>query len=83
MVNCVKGSSRMRSEDLEAFIARLRASITASRAVSVECPLLNQTGGCQEVVLCKKDRDLVENNSFKCFHDEWKKGYWSVIFLMG
>jgi len=35
----------------------------------------------QEVVLCKKGRDLVENNSFKCFHDEWKKGYRSVEWV--
>ena len=33
-------SSRMRTEDLEAALASLRASITESRAVSVECPLL-------------------------------------------
>jgi len=31
-------SNRMRTEDLEAALAR--ASITESRAVSVECPLL-------------------------------------------
>jgi len=33
-------SSRMRTEDLEAALASLRASITESRAVSVECLLL-------------------------------------------
>jgi len=30
-------SSRMRTEDLEAALASLRASITESRVVSVEC----------------------------------------------
>jgi len=35
-----------------------------------------------EVVLCKKGRDLVENNSFKCFRDEWKNEYRSVILQM-
>ena len=34
-------SSRMSTEDLEAALASLRASTTESRAVSVECPLLN------------------------------------------
>jgi len=33
-------SSWTRTEDLEAALASLRASITESRAVSVECPLL-------------------------------------------
>jgi len=36
----------------------------------------------QEVVLCEKGRDLVENNSFKCLRDEWKKGYRSIIIQM-
>jgi len=35
-------SSRMRTEDLEAALASLRASIIESRAVSVECLLLKQ-----------------------------------------
>ncbi|XDV36020.1 hypothetical protein PO909_005874 [Leuciscus waleckii] len=33
----------------------------------------------QEVVLHKKGRDLVENNSFKCLRNECKKGYRAVI----
>jgi len=39
VVYCVKGR-RMRTEYLEVALASLRASITESRAVSVECPLL-------------------------------------------
>jgi len=35
----------------------------------------------QEIVLCKKGRDLVEDDSFKCFSNEWKKGYRSVGLL--
>jgi len=33
-------SSKMSTDDLEAALASLRALITKSRAVSVECPLL-------------------------------------------
>ncbi len=46
MVNCVKAadiSSKMSTEDLEAALASLRASVTESRAVSVEWLLLNNT----------------------------------------
>jgi len=74
-------SSRMRTEDLEAALASLRASITESRAVTVsnfETRLIV----FQEIVLCKKGRDLIENSSFKCFCHTWKKGYRSVIFQM-
>ncbi len=43
MVNCVESSrrsSKMSTEDLEAALASLRDSVTESRAVSVEWPLL-------------------------------------------
>jgi len=39
-VSIADRSSRMRTEGLEAALASLRASITESRAVSVECLLL-------------------------------------------
>ncbi len=50
MVDRIKAadrSSKISNEDLEAVLASLRASTTESKAVSVECPLLSQTGCCQ------------------------------------
>ncbi len=59
-------SSKMSTEDLEAALASLRASVTESRAVSVEWPLLKPDWFVvQNVVLCKKQRELVEHNSLK------------------
>ncbi len=57
-------SSKMSTEDLEAARASLRASVTESRAVSVEWPRVKPD--CLLLVLCKKQRELVENNSLKC-----------------
>uniref|UniRef100_A0A8C1YYX2 Cullin 4A n=1 Tax=Cyprinus carpio TaxID=7962 RepID=A0A8C1YYX2_CYPCA len=42
----------------------------------------HQTSGLvavQEVVLYKKQRELVEHSSFKCLCNEWKKGYRSYV----
>ncbi len=41
MSKAADGSSKMSTEDLEAALASLRVSVTESRAVSVEWPLLN------------------------------------------
>ncbi len=35
----------------------------------------------QEVVLCKKHRELVEHKMLKCLCNEWEKEYRSVVFL--
>ncbi len=62
MVNCVKGSrqiQQMSTEDLEAALASLRASVTESRAVSVEWPNSEaRLVVVQNVVLCKKQREV-------------------------
>jgi len=80
VLNAADRSSRMRTEDLDSALASLKASITESRAFSVEWPLL--LFAVQEVVLFKKGRDLVESNSFKCFCNKLKEGYLSLIFQM-
>ncbi len=74
--------SKMSTEDLEAALASLRASVTESRAVSVEWPLLKPDVVVQKVVLCKKQRELVEHNSLKCLSNEWKQvcGFLKVLF---
>ncbi len=66
MSKAADGSSKMNTEDLEAALANLRVSVTESRAVSVEWPLLKP--------------DWLLSNSLKCLYHEWKKGYRSVVF---
>ncbi len=59
-------SSKMSTEDLEAALASLRASVTESRAVSVEWPLLKPDGCCPGMLFCAREqRELVEHNSLK------------------
>ncbi len=64
MSNAADRSSKMSTENLETARASLRASVTESRAVSVEWPLVKPD--CLLLVLCKKQRELVENNSLMC-----------------
>ncbi len=67
--NCVKGSRQIQQdeyEDLEAALASLRASVTESRAVSVEWPLLKPDWLLSRMLFCaRKQRELVEHNSLK------------------
>ncbi len=76
-------SSRMRTDDLESAFAIRRASVTASSAVSVEWPLLKPDCLASSLLFCllwKKQWDLVEDNSFECFGNEWKERDRSVVF---
>jgi len=70
-------SSRMRTEDLE---ASLRASITESRAVSVECLLLKPDGLLSKRLFCVRKEEIWLKTTLKCFRDKWKKRYRSVTF---
>ncbi len=54
-------SSNISNEDLEAVLASLRSSITESKAVSVECPLLKPDWFLSRRLFCvRKAVDLVE-----------------------
>ncbi len=50
-------SSKMSTEDLEAALASLRASVTESRAVSVECPLLKPDWLLSRMLFCARNRE--------------------------
>ncbi len=50
-------SSKMSTEDLEAALASLRASVTESRAVSVECPLLKPDWLFSRMLFCARNRE--------------------------
>ncbi len=68
MVNCVKAadrSSKMSTEDLEAALASLRASVTESRAVSVEWPLLKPDWLLSRRLFCARNSEIWLN--FKNF----------------
>ncbi len=73
-------SSKMSTEDLEAALASPRASVTESRAVSVEWPLLKPDWLLSRRLFCARNKELVEHNSLKCLSNEWKQGYRSVVF---
>jgi len=51
-------SSRIRTEDLEAALASLRASITESRAVSVECSLLKPDWLLSNRLFCVRKEEI-------------------------
>ncbi len=69
-------SSKMSTEDLEAALASLRASVTESRAVSVEWPLLKPDWLLFRRLFCARHKaSWFEHNLIKCLCNEWKKGY--------
>ncbi len=60
MVNCVKGSRQIQQDEyrgLEAALASLRASVTESRAVSVEWPLLKPDWLLSRMLFCARNRE--------------------------
>ena len=61
-------SRRMRTEERDEALAVAMASVTARRAVSVECP--DRTPDLvrvKQVVLLEKRRELVKYSSFQSF----------------
>ncbi len=58
-------SSKMSTEDLEAALASLRASVTESRAVSVEWPLLKPDWLLSRMCSVKETERVGEHNSLK------------------
>ncbi len=55
--NAADRSSKMSTEDLEAALASLRASVTESRAVSVEWPLLKPDWLLSRMLFCARNRE--------------------------
>jgi len=50
--------SRMRTEDLEAALASLRASITESRIVLIECPVLKPDWLLSRRLFCVRKEEI-------------------------
>ncbi len=59
-------SSKMSTEDLEAALASLRASVTESRAVSVEWQLLKPDWLFSRRLFYARNKEIWLNNSLKC-----------------
>ncbi len=60
MVNCVKSSRQIQQDeyrDLEAALASLKASVTESRAVSVEWPLLKPDWLLSRRLFCARNKE--------------------------
>ncbi len=67
MLKAADRSSKISTEDLEVALASLRASTTEQGSLGRVSTSETRLVAVQEVVLCEKDRDLVEHNSFKSF----------------
>ncbi len=57
MSNAADISSRMRTDDLESAFAIRRASVTDSRAVSVEWPLLKPDWLASSLLFCERNNE--------------------------
>ncbi len=67
-------SSKMSTENLEAALAGLRASVTERRAVSVEWPLLKPDWLLSRMLFCARNKESWLNTTHSCLCNEWKKG---------
>ncbi len=59
-------SSKMSTEDLEAALASLRASVTENRAVSVEWPLLKPDWLLSRRLFCARNKESWLNTTRSC-----------------
>ena len=81
--NAADKSSRMRTEDLAVTLASFKASVTANRAISVECPLLNPDWfWVKEVVLCEVICDRLKDRHLNGLRQKREEGDRPIVLIL-
>jgi len=83
VVNSAKISIQIQQDEFRGFASCSCQFQSFNSRVSVKWPLLKPDWLLSRVLLCKKGRDLFENDLFKCISNEWKKVFNFVDELWG